>query len=830
MQRPVPPERLRLIGNREGLTSAQADDLRRQYGDNNLLGTRVAGWQQLLRDTLTDPMLWFLLVTALLFLLTGDRGEAMLLALAIVPIIGMDAFLHHRTSASTSGLASRLAATATVQRDGTLQEIAAQALVPGDLVLISENEHFPADCVIVRGEQLQVDESALTGEAMPVRKAPAPAPACLDGEASTASSLDERHWGLAGTRLLTGEAWACVVFAGAETLYGQIAHAARVGRHTRTPLQQGMMRLVRVLVVISMLMCIGLALTRLWQGHGLMDALLSAVTLAVAALPEEFPVVFTFFLGVGVYRLAQRQSLVRRAVVVENIGRVTCICTDKTGTLTEGILTLAHLVPAPGTDDDTLRQCAASASRDTSGDPLDQALRAQSNGIDGTIEATFPFTEDRCREVAVLRLPDGVRLAVAKGAPETVLRMCAPGNTQPEHWQHHIEALAQGGHKVIACAQRILDEASWHGTEPDDGYQFLGLLAFEDPLRDGVADAVLQARQAGIRVVMITGDHPATAAAIATEAGIGARPPGVVEGAVLATRMMQHDARCLDGIDVVARAAPSLKLDIVRQLQAQGHIVAVTGDGVNDVPALQGADIGIAMGERGTRTARDVADIVLMDDNFRTIIHAVREGQQLFDNLKASFAYLLLVHIPLVTSAALVPFAGFPLLFLPAHIVWLELIIHPTALLVFQNMSTSTAKMTRHRQARFFDRSQAITIVLTGFLVTAAVIAGYIVALSPAGDPGHARAMALVVLIAASIAVTGILSRWRSHVSRVLGAVTALSTVLLVQVPVVASHLHLAPLHATDWLLAAFSGIVSALPCALLTQRHEGEQDVPREQ
>ena len=824
MQRPVPSERLGLLGNSQGLTSAQADNLRQQYGDNNLLGAQVAGWQQLLRDTATDPMLWFLLVTALLFLLTGDRAEAVLLALAIVPIIGMDAFLHHRTSASTSGLASRLAATATVRRDGRLQELPVQALVPGDLVMIRENEHFPADCIIVQGEQLQVDESALTGEAMPVRKAPAVITA--DDGARDALPLDERHWGLAGTRLLTGEAWACVVFGGEETLYGQIAHAARVGRHTRTPLQQAMMRLVRALVVISMLVCIALALTRLWQGHGLMDALLSAVTLAVAALPEEFPVVFTFFLGVGVYRLAQRQSLVRRAVVVENIGRVTCICTDKTGTLTEGVLTLAHLVPATAVDDDTLRQCAASASRDTSGDPLDQALRAQSNGIAGTVEATFPFTEDRSREVAVLRQPDGVLQAVAKGAPETVFRMCVLDDTQRQDWHRRVEALAHGGHKVIACARRVIAEASWHGTEPDSNYQFLGLLAFEDPLRDGVAEAVMQAREAGIRVVMITGDHPATATAIATEAGIGALPPGVIEGAALAARMTQQDAHCLDDIDVVARAVPSLKLDIVRQLQAQGHIVAVTGDGVNDVPALQGADIGIAMGERGTRTAREVADIVLMDDNFRTIIHAIREGQQLFDNLKASFAYLLLVHIPLVTSAALIPFAGFPLLFLPAHIVWLELIIHPTALLVFQNMPTSTAKASPQRRAQFFDRGQAIVIALTGVLVTVAVIAGYVAAFSADGQAEHARTMALVVLIAASLTVTGILSRWRTRLSRVLGVVTALSTLLLVEVPVLATPFHLAPLHVDDWLLALVAGLVTALPCALLGRPSDVQRPV----
>lgn len=819
MQRPVPSERLGLLANRDGLTSARADALRQQFGDNNLLGARVAGWQQLLRDTATDPMLWFLLVTALLFMLTGDRAEATLLALAIVPIIGMDAFLHHRTSASTSGLASRLATMATVRRDGTLQALPVQALVPGDLVVVGENEYFPADCIILGGEQLQVDESALTGEAMPVRKAPAIlAP---DPGAPEELPLDECHWGLAGTRLLTGEALACVVFGGADTVYGQIAHAARIGRHTRTPLQQAMMQLVRALVVISTLVCIALALTRLWQGHGLMDALLSAITLAVAALPEEFPVVFTFFLGVGVYRLAQRQSLVRRAVVVENIGRVTCICTDKTGTLTEGRLTLAHLVPAPEVDERTLRESAASASRDTSGDPLDQAVREQSSGIDGAIvEATFPFTEDRSREVAVLRRAEGERLAVMKGAPETVLRMCVIDDASRESWRGRVEALARSGHKVIACARRVLDDASWHGSEPDSGYEFLGLLAFEDPLRDGVAEAVAQARAAGIRVLMITGDHPATAGAIAAEAGIGARPPGVIEGAVLASRLQQQDTHCLDAIDVVARAVPAMKLDIVRQLQSQGHIVAVTGDGVNDVPALQGADIGIAMGERGTRTAREVADIVLMDDNFRTIIHAIREGQQLFDNLKASFAYLLLVHIPLVASAAVIPFAGFPLLFLPAHIVWLELIIHPTALLVFQNMPTTTATRSGHRPARFFDRTQAMVIMLTGALVTAAVIAGYVIALSADGDAEHARAMALVVLIAASLSVTGLLSRWRTRVSRVLGLVTAISTVLMVQLPSLAALLHLAPLHAGDWVLAVVAGMLTALP-SLLIGRHD---------
>jgi len=794
-----------------GLTKADAVDRQRQYGSNEILEKVSSGWRDIVRDTARDPMVWFLVGTALLFAWLGDYAEAIILALALLPIAGMDAYLHRRTQSTTEGLSERLASHAKVVRDEAIVDIATVDLVPGDLVIVNEGESFPADGVIVSGDGLQVDESALTGEAMPVHKQ------ALDdlGSGDAEVSLDSIYWSSAGTRLLTGKGSLRIIYTGANTLYGQIVRSAQAGSFERTPLQIAISALVSVLVAVAIFLCIALAGIRYYQGYGLLDAILSAVTLAIAALPEEFPVVFTFFLGVGVYRLAQRQALVRRAVVVENIGRVTCICTDKTGTLTEGQLRLAHVLADAAVDDDYVVKIAASAARPQSGDPLDTLLREAATPIDGSCVSTFPFTEDRRREVAIIREPPGNLVAVTKGAPETVLAMTRLPDADRSEWIAKTRALAADGHKIIACAFRRLDD--WPGGEPDRDYQMIGLLAFEDPVRDGVADAVARAQKAGIRVIMVTGDHPSTARAIARELGIGASNPGVIEGADW-DEHLRRDGGSLRDIDVVARAIPAQKLELVQALQRQGEIVAVTGDGVNDVPALQGADIGIAMGGRGTRPAREVASIVLLDDNFRTIVRAISEGRQLFYNLKLSFAYLLMVHLPLVASAALIPLFGYPLLYLPAHIVWLELIIHPTALLVFQQLPTSEELEAVNRQSRlrFFNLREWMVIACVGVLITLLVILGYDHSLGTDNDVAHARSMAMVALIVAGAAVTSTLSGLRSRSAIIAVVATISSALIIVQLEPVAQLLHLNPLHFTDWLIAAMGGLLTGALAGLM--------------
>ena len=785
----------------QGLTAAEVSERRQSYGRNDIVEVVRRPWRDLLRDTVRDPMIWFLAGTAILYAALGDHVEAVTLLVALVPLVAMDAFLHRRTQASTEGLSQRLATGATVIRDGQSQSIPAADLVPGDLAVVLAGQPFPADGVLTGGAEMQADESALTGEAYPVAKA---ALAELP-EGVPEPIVDGLHWGYAGTRLLTGRSWLRVVFTGGDTLYGDIVRSAAAGSRARTPLQKAVANLVSVLLVVATAMCLILALVRYGQGHGVLDAALSAVTLGVAALPEEFPVALTFFLGVGVFRLARRHALVRRAVSVENIGRVTCICSDKTGTITEGRLRVAEWIPAATVGNRRLILVAAAASRRETGDPLDAAIldaaEAEHAPTTGDVLATFPFTEDRRRETAVIR-EDSRLLVATKGAPEVVLALTDLDPADLAEWSERVRGLAAGGHKVIACASRPLAEDEWTGEEPAQGYAFAGLVVCEDGVRDGVSEAVARCREGGIHTIMVTGDHPATALAVAREIGLGAGQPRAILGEELGERL-RGSAVDLRDVDVIARAMPSQKLELVRALQSRGEIVAVTGDGVNDVPALQAADVGIAMGERGTRSAREVASIVLLDDNFRSIVGAIAEGRQLFRNLQLSYEYLLIVHVCLVITATLIPLVGFPLLYLPIHIVWLETIIHPTAMLAFQQMPSGgrLRRMDGRRPARFFTRGEWALILASGLLLTATVAFGYARSLG-GGGVEHARAMALAVLTLASAALAATLSRLRTGAARVISGATVAVSAVVIQTPPLAALVHVSPLHMDDWAIA----------------------------
>ena len=752
-------------------------------------------------------MIWFFAGTSALYGLVGQRAEAATLLGAIVPLAFMDVFLHRRTQASTEGLKSRLASRALVVRDGAPIEVAARDVVPGDLATVATGETFPADGIVLTGADLQVDESSLTGESYPVRKHPVTAPA-----EATEERVGHEQWVFAGTRLLTGRASLVVAYTGSESIYGEIVRSARGTSQTRTPLQQAIQGLVLALSTAALVLCAILIVVRLRQGHGWLDATVSAVTLATAALPEEFPVVFAFFLGVGVYRLARSGALVRRAVSVENIGRVSCICSDKTGTITEGNLRLAHLVPAEATDGSRLLAVAAAASRRESGDPLDTAILARVDreplsSAAGERVATFPFTEDRKRETALVRDEQGQLLAFTKGAAEIVLSLVSLSPADRERWAEQVSVLAGSGHKVIACAWQPLD-GQWTGAEPASGFRLAGLLAFEDPVRDGVEAAVAACQAGGIHLIIVTGDHPVTAHAIAREIGLSGAAADVLSGEQMQAVIDSGDTATLRDIHVIARAAPAQKLALVRALQARGEIVAVTGDGVNDVPALQAADIGVAMGERGTRSAREVASIVLLDDNFRTIVQAIAEGRQLFRNLQLSFQYILMIHIPLVITAALIPLAGYPLLYLPTHIVWLEMLIHPTALLVFQGLPSphGIGPVDRRRAVQFFSRRQWFLIAVVGAVMTILVTAGDLRSVE-SGDVAHGRAMALGVLTLSSATLTAALSRFRTTASRVMVAIAVGLSLVLTQVPSLANALHLEPLHADDWAIAGIGSL-----------------------
>lgn len=780
----------------DGLSKEELAAQEAAFGLNDIVPQVARRWQDIARDTARDPMLWFLAVTAGLFALLGQWSESLTLMLATVPLLGMDFYLHRRTAASTASLASRLASEASVLRGGEWVQLASRQLVPGDLVEVKPGEYFPADGILVGGANLQVDESTLTGESLPVPKRVVQ----LSGRPLVAAQ--DVQWATAGTRLLTGTAWLRVIHTGSRTRYGEIVRTATEGTQQATPLQKAIGELVVMLLAVALTICAVLAAVRLWQGHGWIDALLSAVTLAVAAVPEEFPVVYTFFLGLGIVRLARKNALVRRAVAVENIGRISCIVSDKTGTITAGTLTLSDLYPAEGLDKVRLLKLARLAARADSGDPLDQALHAASvESHASSLLKSFPFTEGRRRETAVWSDSANAFTISTKGAPETVLSVCQISAQEKSRWLERVHRYAEAGHKVIACAWKDALSFDTSGEEPKEGFVFAGLMAFQDPVRDGVKEAISQCMAAGIRVIMVTGDHPSTAAAIAKAIGLGAQTPKTVM--LGADDDPKQLLRSSGRIDVVARATPTQKLALVQALQSDGELVAVTGDGVNDVPALRQADIGIAMGARGTRSAREVAPVVLLDDNFKTIVDAIAEGRQLFQNLRRAFAYLLLIHLPLVVGAAVIPLMGLPLLLLPIHIVWLELVIHPTAMLAFQNLPPSgpLARMQGKRSTVFFSARAWLAIGLAGGLMSLAVIWSYLYALGTENDVAHARAMALSMLFIASAGITTGLTGLAQSSSRWLVAGTLLSLLVVIQTPSISSYLSLEPLHLQDWLL-----------------------------
>ncbi len=793
----------------DGLSDEEVSVQRARYGKNEIVTVTGHPWLELALDTLKDPMIWFLLSIGTLFIFIGDRSEGITLLVAILPLVFMDAILHWRTQASTASLKGELASKVTVVRSNSDTQIDSHELVPGDLIRITPGLFLPADGVFQSVNDLQVDESVITGEAFPIhKKALSLSPFNLVGV--EAASIDPTTFGYAGTQVLTGIATMRVLFTGQRTFYGEIVQSVSKLPHERTPLQKSIAELVQYLILAAAFLCLVLAGVRVFQGHGWLDALISASTLAIAAIPEEFPVVFTFFLGVGIYRLAKRRALVRRAVAVENIGRVTYICTDKTGTITIGLLRLTHIDPVENFTETEVLKAAYAASNHDGSDPVDLAIRdtaAQQKLLPQIRLRTFPFTEDRKQETSLVQETNDQVIAYMKGAPETVLKKSTLNEVQRFQWSEKTTQWARGGHKVLACAKKVLSENEVaQDGEPKSEFQFCGLIAFEDPPRPEVIEAMEYCHRNGISVLMITGDHQDTAFAIAKDVGLGGASP-VVASAEEETEKFQEawlekNSAFLRGLNVVARCTPLQKLWIVNALKKAGEVVAVTGDGVNDVPALKASDVGIAMGERGTRSAKEVSSIVLADDNFRTIVGAIMEGRQLFTNLTLSFKYLLLLHIPFVLTAAVIPLLGYPLLYLPVHIVWLELVIHPSALFAFQQKASSKDGKAR-AQRSFFTTPEIVLILLVGLTATVALGFSFSAGLSENSNIGHARAKSMSILTLWSSGLVAYFTRLKTWAAASIFFCTVASSILAVQVLPFSRTLKLSPLHFSDWMTSA---------------------------
>ncbi len=785
-----------------------------------------AAWRRI-AGAAADPMVLLLAAVSAVELALGERRDAAILVVAILPIAGMDVFLEWKSESALSALRRLTVRRARAWRDGVLAEIAAMELVPGDLIVLQEGDLVPADARLLDSTDIQLDESALTGESEGVSKEP--------GNAGSSRLF-------AGTTVLSGRGSALVEVTGPATEYGKIARLVSEIEEKPTPLQVLLHRLLLRLLPLALFFCVAVVAAQRLRGLPWPRSILGGLVLAMAAVPEEFPVVFALFLSLGAFRLARRRALVRELTAVETLGAATVVCVDKTGTLTEGRVEAALLIgpggswqPSEGAPPPWARRMLETlllASEPEPYDPMDQALArfARAAGVEPSevygrheLLREHPFEPREKYHTHSWRSAEGV-LAASKGAPETMLGRTRDGDEKASMASAWRARLAGNTHRWIGVARGTVDgsNAAPDRASDESALSLCGFVAFRDPPRESAAAAVAACRSAGIRVVMITGDHRETALAVAREVGIaGGEEEVLTEGEARGLTPEEFAAAC-GRVRVFARATPELKLRIVETLTAAGETVAMTGDGINDAPALKAAAIGVAMGHRGTEVAREASRLVLLDDDFATFVEAIREGRKVFDDIRQAFVYLLAVHVPIILLALVPPLLGWPLLLLPAEIVWIELLIHPTSSLVFPFQPPPHDLMTqppRPAASGFFGPGQVRHAVLAGLAASAASLVSYGAGL--ASGAAEARSQALVTLLVC-FALLVLAGRWKSLLppnrNRALPAVAAGTLVTLplaFAIPWLRATLGLTVIPASRFLLAvslaALFGIVERL-------------------
>jgi Ca2+-transporting ATPase len=805
---------------RSGLSVAEAGRRLASSGPNDLVPEGPSGdvWT-VVRSAVTDPMAALLVVASATYILLGNPRDAIVTLVALVPIVAVSVILELRAERALEGLRRLTAPTALVVRGGVEQRIPSREVVLGDLLLVREGDIVAADARLVEGTEVVVDESTLTGESHPVTKLP------VD---------DENALLYAGTTVRAGRGRSIVTATGSRTRYGRIGTLVADITPPPTPLQKLIRRLVVQLSFVAGAFCIGVVALELVRGSSLDAAIIAGVSLAMAAIPEEFPMVFTLYLGLGAWRLARDRALVRRLAGVETLGAASVICVDKTGTLTMGTIEVASLWTAPGCDEEDVLRVAVRASEPEPYDPVDIAIvrAAEGRGLDvrdlhrGELLRDHPFDANDRYVTHVWRTASGYA-AYAKGSLEGILAHVAVEPAIRARVLSANQDFAERGMRVIAVAEapRVSSEGDRASDERE--LELRGLIAFVDPVRSGVSEALAECRAAGVRVIVITGDHPATAAAVAK--AIGLDRGEVATGTDIDAADDAALALMVERASVFARVRPEQKYRIVRALRAGGHIVAMTGDGTNDAPALREADIGIAMGLRGTEVARSAATLVLMDDDFSTIVSAVRDGRRIFENLRHAFGYLVAFHVPLLLGALVVPLAGAPLLLFPVHLVWLEIVVHPTASLVFEADPAPPDLMGRPPRRRTNDllpSGSVVGMLARGVGLTIGVLALYLGTLDAGEDRARGLAIATLVmgqvfLVLAERAGDGPIWRAATGGNRALVwilAATIGSLVLAEYVPFLAELLHIVAPSPLGWIVAAAVAAAGIVPAEIMKQ------------
>ncbi len=812
-----------------GLSDLEAAGRLHRDGYNELPSAKPRSLVAIAVEVVREPMFLLLIASGAVYLLLGDPEEAVALLAAVFLVIGITLYQEQKTERALQALRDLSSPRALVIRNGVAKRIPGREVVRGDLVVLREGDRVPADACVETCSNLFADESLLTGESVAVRKVPG-----TGGASSEPPGGDDRPLVYSGTLIVRGDGIARVYAAGLETELGKIGTALARVEVGRTALQNEVSRMVRLLAIAGMTACAVVGVVYGFTRHRWLDGALAGLTLAISMVPEEFPVILTVFLALGAWRISRSHVLTRRVPAVETLGSATVLCVDKTGTLTVNRMSVAAIAAANRSEEiigtsHALTTAAAHiistailASKPEAFDPMERAFTDLAQQADLQVDhrrfslaREYPLSDALLAMVHVWRDGDDpfTYVVAAKGAPEAIVELCGLTHEQRGRVLQQLDEMATRGLRVLGVARGEWRSPAMPDTPRALGLRYLGLVGLADPVRPGVPGAIEECQSARIRVVMITGDYPATAMNIARQIGL-ARTTTCLTGADLARMDDVELQRRVQDVDVFARIVPEQKLRLVTALKANGEIVAMTGDGVNDAPALKAADIGIAMGGRGTDVAREAAGLVLLDDDFSSIVRAVRLGRRIYDNIEKATAYVLAIHVPIAGISLIPVLFGWPLVLMPVHVIFMELIIDPACSIAFEMEPEETDVMRRpprDPKRRLFTSQMTIRSLLQGLGALGAALLVLVVSRTFGFNEPDVRTLTFSTLITTNLALIlanrsltrSVWAGWRSPNPALrwlmAGALGVLATILYV--PAVRDLFRMSRPHADDALV-----------------------------
>jgi Ca2+-transporting ATPase len=816
-----------------GLSEKEAAQRLKQQGFNELPSVRKRGISDIAISIITEPMFILLIAGSILYLILGDAGEALILVSFVFVIMGITFYQEHKTERALDALRNLSSPRALVIRNGKEKRIAGREVVSGDIVIVHEGDYVPADAKLIFASNLSVDESLLTGESVPVSK-------MLDGENKIYAS----------TLVVYGYAVAEVYGTAINTEIGKIGKALQRIGSEKTALQKTTLHLVRNLAIIGLSICVLVAIIYGYSRADWLNGILAGITLAMAVLPEEFPVILTTFLALGAWRISRKHVLTRHVPAVEALGSASVLCVDKTGTLTINKMQVSKIFAAGEILDlkkasknlpekfHQLVEYSILASQRDPFDPMEKTIKQLGDKyLDGTrhlhkdweLVREYPLSKDLFALSHVWQSSTKREFEIAaKGAPEAIFDLCHFSKDEADKLFKQVYKMASAGLRVLGVAKAKFKQKQLPAEQHDFQFEFVGLIGLADPIRNTVPAAIKKCHTAGVRVIMITGDYSETALNIARQIGLG-KAKEVITGPELQQMNDIELRRRIKTVNIFARIVPEQKLRIVDALKAGGEIVAMTGDGVNDAPALKAAHIGIAMGERGTDVARESSDLVLLNDDFSSIVDAVGLGRRIFDNIRKAMTYTFAVHIPIIGMSLLPVLFKWPLILLPVHIVFLELIIDPACSIVFEAESGELNIMKRPpRDAHepLFNRQILKTSLSQGGVVFFMLLIAFSLGHYLGYDTARIRALTFSTLVLANLGLIFTNRSWSRNIIANLrepnpalwwiisGALAFLAIVLYV--PLLRGLFHFATLNLIDLGICFAIGIFSILSFEIL--------------